>query len=100
VTGPLASVRPVGEKYATRRRIADHKVDHAHDVAELLREHGAITGERIYDRRHQAEWQARWLRDLLVDCHLFAAPELVQHTAKKYGGWIWSLEYKEGSYGR
>ncbi len=102
MTGPIASAQPVGGMYAHRRWIPAHKVEHARQAAELLREHGAITGETVYDRQHQARWQAQWLRTLLVDCREFARPELVEHNERKHGGWIWSLEYKRGptSYGR
>lgn len=80
--------------FVQRRWIPAYRVEYAREAQELLHERGCVRGEVIYEKRHQARWQARGLRQLLNDCRMFDSPTLVEHTEKKWGGWVWSLEYK------
>ena len=76
-----------------RRHVSPEKVAYAKDSAELLREHGQVDGTLAYPSRHRARWRAQYLIDLLVDLQLFQRWELSEHTGKRNGGYVWSVEF-------
>ena len=82
--------------YARQRWIPLHRVDYAKEASEILHEHGGLNGTKIYEKRHQARWQAQALIRLLVELRMFERKELSEHTEKRHGGYIWSVEYLGG----
>jgi hypothetical protein len=80
-----------------RRWIPQATVDWVKDANEIMVEHGAVLGRRIYPARHQARWRARKLIDHLVDLGIRERWELQEHTYKRDGGWVWTVEYRGGS---
>jgi hypothetical protein len=58
-----------------------------------MREYGAVMGTRVYAKRHQARWRARYLIGLLVDLEMHPRWELREHTDRRDGGWAWTVEY-------
>ena len=56
-------------------------------------DYGALIGSTIYAKRHQARWKARDLISLMVDLDLHPRGELREHTERRDGGWVWSVEW-------
>jgi hypothetical protein len=75
-----------------RRYVPMHLVDWAKDADRVMLEHGSVFGTVRYTR-DSARWHARKLAALMVDLDLHDRWELRWHTARREGGWIWSLEY-------
>jgi hypothetical protein len=75
------------------RRISPRRDGWARGCAWIIGEYGAVTGTRIYPKRHQARWKARYLIELLVLLDIHSRPELCEHTDRNDGGWKWTVEY-------
>jgi hypothetical protein len=75
------------------RQISEERAEWARYCDQILVEHGAIRGSRIYQTRHQARWQGRSLMSLLVALQLHDRPELRGHTDRVKAGWVWTVEY-------
>ena len=78
------------------RRISPERVEWARYCDQILVEHGAIRGIKVYPRRDQARWQGRSLMALLVELRLHDRSELRGHTDRVKGGWVWTVEYLGG----
>jgi hypothetical protein len=90
----LHPLRPPPDPPAQRRRpISQERVDWARYCDQILDEHGAVTGSHAYPERHQARWRARTLISLMVELRLRDRAELREHTDRRDGGWVWTVEY-------
>jgi hypothetical protein len=87
------SVTPLDEGYRRYRWIKPLDAEWAQYCDRILREHGAVRGQLVYERHAQARWRARRLEKLWVDLGLHERWELREHIDKVRGGWIWTIEY-------
>ena len=65
----------------------------AHHAAAVLREHGAVSGNEVYEARHQARYQAQKLRSLMVQFGLYQHHSLREHTEAREDGWGWTVDF-------
>ncbi len=65
------------------------------EAAEIICEHGAVSGCGRYAARHQARYRAQKLIGLLVELGLFERFELREHTNRTREGWVWSVQCVE-----
>lgn len=87
---------PPDDVLVNRRWVPDATVQWAKEADEIMCEHGAVSGNRVYRARHQARWRAQRLIRLMVDLNLHERWELGEHTDSRHGGWIWTVEYRGG----
>jgi hypothetical protein len=81
-TGPLTQ----------RRWIRPAVVEWVRDADRKMMSTGAVRGE-VRRTRNSARHHAQDLIDKMVALGLHDRDELVEHTARKDGGWIWHVEY-------
>jgi hypothetical protein len=77
-----------------RRWVPRDTVEWCKRADQIMQEHGAVSGNRLYARRHQARWRAQRLMRLMTDLGLHERWELGEHTDLHNGGWIWTVEYR------
>jgi hypothetical protein len=91
---------PPSEVLVNRRWIKPERVEWALEADAILRGHGSVHGQTVYDERWQARNRARKLISLLVDLDLFERWELAEHTNRippsSGKGWQWAVEYVGG----
>jgi len=91
---------PPSEILVNRRWIKPERVEWALDADAILRGHGEVRGQNVYNERWQARNRARTLIGLLTDLELYERWELEEHTSKvpasRGKGWQWAVEYKGG----
>lgn len=87
------TTEPPDATFVRRRWVPRHRAEWARGCDQILLEYGAVTGTTIYPERHQARWGARYLIQLLVELDMHPRPELREHTDRKDGGWVWTVEY-------
>jgi hypothetical protein len=59
---------------------------------EIMVDYGAVFGPTVYQNRHEARWQARSLISAMVELDLHPRSDLVEHTERRGGGWIWAVK--------
>lgn len=69
----------------------------ARDAFKIMREYGAVTSSMVYTHRHQARWRAQKLMRLLTELKICERWQMGEHTDRKDGGWIWTVELKRRS---
>lgn len=94
--GPRPGLTAPDATYTRQRWIPARTVDWVHEADGILLEHGAVVGQVVLPRRHQARWRAQRLIKLMVDLRLHERWELKEHTERRPGGWGWSVEYMGG----
>jgi hypothetical protein len=69
------------------------KAQYACECDWIIREYGAVCGAVVYRERHRARWRARYVIRLLVELGMHERSELVEHTNRGHGGYVWAVEY-------
>jgi hypothetical protein len=87
------SVTSLGERYRRHRWIKPLDVEWAEYCDKIIREHGAIRGQIVYDTHGQARWRSRRLMNLWEDLGMHSRSELREHIDRVRGGFIWTIEY-------
>lgn len=93
----VSGLEPPDAVLVNRRWIPAGTVEWAKRANRLMLEHGAVSGARIYEKRHQARHRAQRLMRLMVELRLHERWELGEHTDKRPEGWTWTVEYVGGS---
>jgi hypothetical protein len=95
VDNDRSALEPPDATLVNRRWVPNGTVEWAKQAAGIMHEHGAVSGNRLYPRRHQARWRAQRLMRLMVDLGLHERWELGEHTDEHNGdGWVWTVEYR------
>lgn len=89
-------VEPPDAVYVRQRWIPLATVEWVKTCDRIMLDQGAVRGSTVYPLRHQARYRARKLIRLMVELRMHDGEQLVEHTDKRAGGWIWSVEYRGG----
>lgn len=90
--GP-SDIEPPDDVMVNRRWIGKHRVGWARECNRIMLDNGAVAGATVYQARHRARWRARALIALMVDLEMHPRWQLREHTDRKDGGWVWTVEY-------
>lgn len=85
---------PPDAVYVRQRWIPRRRRDWAQASDRIMVEHGAVFGTSVYRERHHARWRAQSLIRLMVELRMHERWQLAEHTERRDGGWIWSVEYR------
>jgi hypothetical protein len=98
--GPRPAVDPPDAVYTRQRWIPQYKVQWAKECDQILMEHGAVVGNKVYEYRYQARHRAQYLMKMFESLGMHYRWELKEHTERRSDGWAWSVEYLGGSNAR
>lgn len=84
---------PPDDAYVHQRFIPIHTVGWVKQCDQIMVEYGMVSGSTVYRDKHQARHRARRLIRLMVELRLHERHQLVEHTGKRDGGFIWTVEY-------
>ena len=59
-----------------------------------MREHGAVTGSKLYEKNWHARARAQALMRLIVELRLAEKWEMSEHVERRGSGYLWSVEWK------
>jgi len=80
--------------YVRQRYIRREIVDWVQECDRILMDYGIVAGQLVYDKRKTARNRAERLIRYLVELRLREKWQLVEHTERKDGGYVWSVEYR------
>jgi hypothetical protein len=84
---------PTDAGFIRARWIPRHRREWVEECVRIMRAHGAVEGSTVYEHRYNARNHAHSLMGLMVDLKLAEKYELIEHTEKRGGGWVWAIEW-------
>jgi hypothetical protein len=85
---------PPDASYVRQRFIPAYKVEWVQQADAIMREYGLVTGSVLCRTRRAAQWRAEKLIRYMVELRMYDRGQLVEHTSRRSGGWVWSVEYR------